>query len=219
MPRIKVKICCISSIDEALIAIGAGADAIGLVGAMPSGPGVIDDLLIAEIAKKIQPPIASFLLTREQSSDNIIAHVKRVGTSTVQIVDELNQGSYQLIKDALPWVKIVQVMHVTDEESIQLAKEISGFVDAILLDSGKPNSEVKILGGTGQVHNWEISREIVRSVSIPVFLAGGLNTGNVKQAINTVKPYGVDLCSGVRTNGKLDYEKLKFFMEAVHGTS
>jgi len=75
------------------MAIRAGADALGLVGMMPSGPGPITDELIASIAKTIHPPIASFLLTSEQSSKAIIEHVQRVNTNTVQIVDELTDGA------------------------------------------------------------------------------------------------------------------------------
>ena len=215
--RTRVKICCISSAEEAKTAIGHGADALGLVGKMPSGPGPIPDWLIAEIVKAIHPPIASFLLTSEQSSEEIIYHVKRVDTNTVQIVDELTTGTYNDIRTALPHLKIVQVIHVTGEESIEQAVRVSPEVDALLLDSGNPNAALKTLGGTGNVHNWEISRDIVKSVNVPVFLAGGLNSMNVYQAIKTVQPFGVDICSGVRTEGKLDPSKLREFFKAVHG--
>ena len=198
------------------MAISSGADALGLVGKMPNGPGPIPDWLIAEIVKTIHPPIASFLLTSEQSSEEIIYHVKRVDTNTVQIVDELTAGDYADIRTALPHLKIVQVIHVTDEKSIDEAIKLSTHVDALLLDSGNPKGAIKTLGGTGNVHNWEISRDIVKQVEVPVFLAGGLHAGNVKQAIKTVQPFGVDICSGVRTEGKLDPNKLDAFMKAVH---
>ena len=215
--RTRVKICCISSIEEAKLAIASGADALGLVGKMPSGPGPIEDELIAMIAKTIHPPVASFLLTSEQSSSAIIDHVKRTGVNTVQIVDELTVGSYDHIHDALPHVRIVQVIHVNGEESIEQALAIHQHVDAILLDSGNPKAAIKTLGGTGNTHNWSISRELIRSVSVPVFLAGGLNASNVHEAIQTAQPFAVDICSGVRTNGKLDPEKLKAFMSSVSG--
>jgi phosphoribosylanthranilate isomerase len=213
--KTRVKICCIASKEEAGLAIRCGADALGLVAKMPSGPGPIADELIAEIASFIPPPIATFLLTSEQSADNIIAHIKRASTNTVQIVDELLEGEYQHIKDALPNVKLVQVIHVTGQESIEEAIKVSAHVDALLLDSGNPKAFIKILGGTGNTHNWQISRELVRAVSIPVFLAGGLNAQNVQQAIETVQPFGVDICSGVRTNGLLDQQKLEAFMTAA----
>lgn len=192
-----------------------GADALGLVGKMPSGPGPIADELIASIAKNIHPPIASFLLTSEQTAKDIIAHVNRVHTNTVQIVDELAAGSYDEIREALPHLKIVQVIHVTGEESISQALHVHKQVDAILLDSGNPKAAVKTLGGTGNTHNWQISHDLVKEVKVPVFLAGGLHAGNVQEAIETVEPYGVDICSGVRTNGKLDVQKLSAFINAV----
>ncbi|MEI9908987.1 MAG: phosphoribosylanthranilate isomerase [Bacteroidota bacterium] len=216
--KTRIKICCISSVEEAKMAIRHGADALGLVGKMPSGPGPIADELIAEIAKTIHPPIASFLLTSEQSSTAIIDHIKRTGVNTIQIVDELTAGTYQHIKNELPHIKIVQVIHVTGKESIEQALEIQQHIDAILLDSGNPKAAVKTLGGTGNIHNWSISRELVKAVNVPVFLAGGLHAGNVGEAIETVQPFAVDICSGVRTNGKLDRNKLDDFIKTVHSS-
>ena len=214
--RTRIKICCISSKKEAQMAINQGADALGLVGKMPNGPGPIPDWLIAEIAKSIHPPVASFLLTSEQSSEEIIHHVKRVDTNTVQIVDQLTSGTYGDIRVSLPYLRIVQVIHVTGEESIEEAINVSTEIDALLLDSGTPRGAIKTLGGTGNVHNWEISKVITESVKVPVFLAGGLHALNVRQAIETVRPFGVDICSGVRTEGKLDPYKLEAFIKAVY---
>jgi phosphoribosylanthranilate isomerase len=214
--RTRIKICCISSVDEAKMAIAHGADALGLVGKMPSGPGPISDEKIAEIVKYIHPPLASFLLTSEQTAKGIIAHIKRTHTNTVQIVDELIEGSYNEIRNAAPDIRIVQVIHVTGEESIKQARNIADEVDTILLDSGNPKAAIKTLGGTGNTHNWEISCQIVKEVKVPVFLAGGLHGSNVKLAIEKVKPFAVDVCSGVRTNGNLDKEKLEAFVNAVH---
>lgn len=208
MTRPRVKICCISSIEEAGLALKYGASALGLVGNMPSGPGVIDDRLISNIVKSIPPAISTFLLTSETTAKKIIAHYRRVNTTTIQIVDELPKSAYAILRAELPNVKLVQVIHVIDQNSVTEAIEISGYVDAILLDSGNPNLPVKELGGTGRTHNWELSRQIRESIGIPVFLAGGLNKNNIKEAIEKVQPFGVDICSGVRTNGKLDEEKL-----------
>jgi len=213
---IRIKICCISSISEAQTAISFGADAIGLVGKMPSGQGVITDELIYSIAKSVPPPIATFLLTSETSSGGIINHHRKVNTNTIQIVDSLKLGSYRDLKEKLPTVKIVQVIHVIDEKSIDEALKISEKVDALLLDSGNPNLAVKELGGTGRTHNWEISRKIVEQCKVPVFLAGGLNADNVKEAIDVVQPFAVDVCSGVRTDCKLDKWKLEAFFKVVY---
>jgi phosphoribosylanthranilate isomerase len=215
MIRPRVKICCISSIEEARIAIEHGASALGLVGHMPSGPGVIDDELIGQVAKSVRPPISTFLLTSETKPQDIIAHYKRVYTTTIQIVDELEKREYEILRKELPGVKLVQVIHVIDDTSVNEAIEISQFVDAILLDSGNPNLSVKELGGTGRIHNWAVSSEIRKSISIPLFLAGGLNKDNVKLAIEAVQPFGLDLCSSVRTDGKLDPQKLKDLFDAI----
>lgn len=211
----KVKICCISSENEAAMAVDAGAEAVGLVGKMPSGPGPISDELIRTIAATVQPPVATFLLTSEQTAKGIIAHHHRTKTNTIQIVDELIGRDYAAIRDALPHVKLVQVIHVIGEESVDEAAELAEFVDLILLDSGNPSLAVKELGGTGRRHDWKLSRRIVETCGKPVFLAGGLNSENVREAIDLVQPYGVDICSGVRTDGLLDARKLdKFFAAA-----
>lgn len=216
MLKPRVKICCISSINEAKMAIEHGAAALGLVGPMPSGPGVIDNYLINQIAKITPPPISTFLLTSETDPQDIIAHYQQVYTSTIQIVDALDKESYAIIRNSLANVKLVQVIHVSDENSVKEAIEVSKYVDALLLDSGNPNLLIKELGGTGRTHNWNLSRVIRDSISIPLFLAGGLTKDNVKEAIETVQPFGIDLCSGVRTNGKLDEEKLKAFFTALN---
>ncbi len=213
--RTRVKICCISSVLEAKLAIQCGADALGLVAEMPSGPGTIKDELITEIIQTIPPPIASFLLTSRTDTQSIIQHQKSVKSNVIQIVDALQSGSYRDFREQIPTVKIVQVIHVIDEKTIDEALEIASEVDALLLDSGNPTLAIKELGGTGRVHNWEISRKIVEQSPIPVFLAGGIKAENVRAAIEAVQPYGVDLCSSVRTNSQLDAIKLEKFFEEI----
>jgi phosphoribosylanthranilate isomerase len=188
--RPRIKICCISSIEEAKMAIEAGASAIGLVASMPSGPGPIPDELIRQIALKVPPPVATFLLTSETSVDEIIKHHNRTFTNTIQIVDLLKTGTYAMLKAALPSVRIVQVIHVPDERSVDLAINISEQIDALLLDSGNPNLKIKELGGTGRVHDWKLSRMIREKSKCPVFFAGGLKPENVRQAIEEVRIRG-----------------------------
>ncbi|HTO83055.1 MAG TPA: phosphoribosylanthranilate isomerase [Methylomirabilota bacterium] len=211
----RIKICCIMSIEEARLAIAAGASALGLVGRMPSGPGVIEDALIAEIAAAVPPPVATFLLTSETTADGIVDHVRRVGTNTVQIVDAIEPFVYGRIRAALPRLKIVQVLHVSDAAVIDEARRLAPLVDAFLLDSGNPTLAVKELGGTGRVHDWDVSRRLVDDVGRPVFLAGGLRVDNVARAIETVRPFGLDLCSSVRSDGRLDPAKLGAFFAAA----
>lgn len=213
--RPRIKICCIASIDEARLAVGYGASALGLVGPMPSGPGVIDNATIREIARATPPGVHSFLLTSETSAGPIIHHHGLTRTTTIQLVDSVSPNSYANIREALPGVKLVQVIHVLNEVSVEEALALAPDVDALLLDSGNPNLAVKELGGTGRVHNWDLSAAIVRQSPVPVFLAGGLHAGNVQEAIERVQPFGLDLCSGVRAEGKLHPGKLEAFFRAA----
>jgi phosphoribosylanthranilate isomerase len=211
----RIKICCIANVEEAHMAIAYGADALGLVSAMPSGPGPIPDERIAEIARVVPPPIATFLLTCSQDADAVIAQQRATGVNTLQLVDRFPLEGYARLRSALPGIAIVQVIHVSGPESVDEAVEVAPHVNALLLDSGNLSLAIKELGGTGRTHDWAISRMICESVTTPVFLAGGLNAGNVAEAIRQVRPFGVDLCSGVRTNGRLDPVKLDLFLRAV----
>ena len=211
----RVKICCIASIAEAWMAIEAGASAIGLVSAMPSGPGPIPEELIAEIAATVPPGISSFLLTCLQDSDAIMDQQRRLNVNTIQICDRLTRGSYRDLREALPGISLVQVVHVTGPEAVEEAVAVAPHVDAVLLDSGNQSLAVKELGGTGRTHDWNLSREIREAIDVPLFLAGGLNPSNVAAAIREVQPFGVDVCSGLRTNGALDAEKLSAFIREI----
>lgn len=213
LPRVKV--CCISSPAEAQMAIDHGAAALGLVGPMPSGPGIIDNATIARIATATPPPVSTFLLTSETTGEAITEHYRQVNTHTIQLVDAIPWTDYAHIRAALPHVKLVQVIHVIDERSIDEALQASEYADAILLDSGNPHLAVKALGGTGRTHDWSLSRRIREQLPIPLFLAGGLRPDNVQRAIEAVQPYGLDLCSGVRTDDRLDPRKLDAFFSAV----
>lgn len=213
---IRVKICCISSQKEAQLAMAYGAAALGLVGNMPSGPGIISDTLIREIAGIIPPGVASFLLTSEISADKIVVHHQQTLTNTIQLVDTVDADTYTTIRKSIPHIKLVQVIHVLSEASIDEALQAADGVDALLLDSGNPNLPIKELGGTGRTHNWDISKQIVRQSRVPVYLAGGIRAENIREAIDRVAPFGIDLCSGVRTNQQLDEEKLAKLFAAIN---
>jgi len=217
--RIQVKICCIKSIDEAKMAISLGASAIGLVSEMPSGPGVIDESLIAEIAASVPPPIATFLLTSEIRAERIVAQQRRCGANTLQLCDHLSSSVYGQIRKELPGIKLVQVVHVENAASVDYAISAAEHVDAILLDSGSLDTAVKEFGGTGRIHDWDLSRQIRDAIGIPLYLAGGLNRENVAEAIRVVEPFGVDLCSSVRSDDLLDVEKLADFFAAMERES
>jgi phosphoribosylanthranilate isomerase len=216
MPAPIVKICCIASIAEAELAISAGARVLGLVSSMPSGPGAIDEALIAAIAKTTPNHIKTFLLTAHTDAASIAAQQARCGTTSLQLVDHVPHKELAQLRQSLPAVELIQVIHVSDINALDQAIAVAPLVDAILLDSGNPSLAVKELGGTGRTHDWRISRQIREAVSRPLYLAGGLNPNNVQNAVAAVAPYGLDVCSGLRRNGALDAAKVaEFFRKLI----
>lgn len=210
--RPRLKVCCIQDLNEARVAVALGADALGLVSAMPSGPGVIDEAASAAIAAQVPPTIATFLLTSRRSAGEILEQHRRCRTSALQLVDRVDPSVHSRLREALPGVSIVQVVHVVDEEAIEQARAVSEGVDALLLDSGNPHGPTRQLGGTGRTHDWATSRAIRDAVDVPVFLAGGLRPANVAGAVRRVRPFGVDVCSALRVDGRLDPSRLSAFV-------
>ncbi|MFT7249045.1 MAG: phosphoribosylanthranilate isomerase [Arcticibacterium sp.] len=213
--KIQVKVCCISSVPEALLAIEKGANFLGLIAEMPSGPGVISNKTIKEIIETVRGKVETVLLSSRTSVRGIIEQYKMVNTSCIQIVDTLSNGTHGELKSALPGVKIIQVLHVLGESTLQEAKDLGTSVDYILLDSGNPSAKTKILGGTGKIHDWSISSKIVKLAKVPIFLAGGISAKNAVFAVETVKPFGLDVCSGLRTDENLDSKKIDDFFELL----
>ena len=215
--RTRIKICCLASLEEAQLAIRAGADAVGMfsVSSMPSSPRAIDERVVADIVASVPPPIATFLLTSATTAADITKCARAAAVSTVQIASYLDTTEYAQLKELLPGVRRVQVIHVENASALDLIERFTPHVHAFLLDSGRPNLPKPEYGGTGRTHDWAISAEFVRRSPHPVFLAGGLSPANVAEAIRTVRPFGVDLCSGVRTEGRLDPDKLTAFIGAV----
>ena len=217
--RPRVKICCIRTVEEAALAICHGAAALGLVSAMPSGPGVIAEETIAEIAASVPPRVATFLLTSKRDAESIIAQQRRCRVNTIQLCDSVEPGCHAKLRNALPGIALVQVIHVTGPESVAEALALAGKVDALLLDSGNQKLAIKELGGTGRTHDWRVSREIVESARVPVYLAGGLTPENVAAAVREVRPFGLDVCNGLRLDGRLDEKKLARFFESVEAVA
>ena len=211
----RFKVCCIASVEEAALAVRAGASALGFVSAMPSGAGVIEEALIAEIVPTVPPGVSTFLLTCSTDAGQIADQQRRTRANTLQLVDAVTPEARRTLRSRLPGIAIVQVVHVRGPESVDDALASQEHSDAILLDSGNPSLAVKELGGTGRVHDWTISARIRERVRVPLFLAGGLNPRNVASAIHAVRPYGVDICSGLRPEGRLDERRLNGFVQAI----
>lgn len=215
----RVKICCIQSFEEARLAIRYGASALGFVSTMPSGPGTLSGDRIAEIAARIPPCVETFFLSCLQDPEGIIEQQRQSRASVLQLCDSLPPGAYARLRAAMPGIDLVQVIHVTGPESLDEAAAIAPNVDALLLDSGNPSLPVKELGGTGRTHDWKVSRKICETVDVPVFLAGGLNPGNVVEALEQVGPFGVDVCTGLRRDGKLVEDLLADFFRRIDAWS
>ncbi|MFV1965779.1 MAG: phosphoribosylanthranilate isomerase [Pirellulaceae bacterium] len=213
-----VKICCVSSTEEAEVALAHGADALGLVSEMPSGPGIIPESLISEIATTIGDRAHSVLLTSLTHPRAVADQFGRCTVNTLQLCNWLPGTARRTLRSLLPHAFIIQVVHVTGAETFDKARRSQDHIDALLLDSGTPTGATPELGGTGRTHDWSVSRQIRENVRVPVFLAGGLRACNIAEAIGSVNPYGIDVCSGVRTNGKLDQSRLRAFMAEVRRT-
>jgi len=208
-----------ASVEEAHLAAGHGASAVGLVGDMPSGPGVIGAKAAAKIAREAPTGLDTFLLTSGERAADIANELAVCPASTVQIVRHIDPEEYPALIEAVPQVRRVQVIHIEDEGALTLATRYTPFVHAFLLDSGRTSGATPQFGGTGNTHDWSISARFVAQTKLPVYLAGGLKCANVYDAITQVRPYGVDLCTGVRTNDQLDEAKLLSFMEEVRRAS
>lgn len=195
------------------MAVAAGADAVGLVGPMPSGPGPIDDATARAIAATLPAPVSPWLLTSEATPEAILAHAARCGVTTVQIVRHVPPAHHEWLQTEAPWLRRVQVIHVEDIAALDLVAAYGERPHTFLLDSGRPAAHE--LGGTGRLHDWAVSARIVAAAARPVFLAGGLDPGNAAEAIRVVRPFGLDVCSGLRPAGALAPDLLDAFMDAV----
>jgi len=211
----RIKICCITNSEEAHIAASNGADALGFVSGMPSGPGVIPESEIKNIISGLGPFVLPILLTSKNTAADIVIQFNYCCPGTFQLCEPMTEKELRKLTILLPGVALIRVIHVSGPESLAEAKIYEPLISAFLLDTGQRSGRLKQLGGTGKTHDWSISAEIVKSVKIPVILAGGLNAQNVKQAIEHVKPYAVDVCSGVRTGNRLDPVKLSEFISIV----
>lgn len=211
----EIKICCIAGVAEAELALRHGANALGLVSQMPSGPGVVGDDVICEVARWARGRARTFLLTSRTEPEAIAEQLQDLQPETVQLVDALADGAHARLRRLSPGVRIVQVIHVRSDADVVAAVAVAKQVDELLLDSGNPTAAVKELGGTGRTHDWTLSARIVREAGVPVWLAGGLRAENVAQAIATVRPHGIDVCSGVRRDGVLDPVRLARMVATV----
>ena len=209
---VKVKICANKSIEDASMSIDAGADIIGiLVGQVHTSNDFVDKETAKEIADFAKEKCDISLVTHLTDADEIIELSKYIGNNVIQLHSDIVEDEVEKIVKELPDVKLVRLIHISSEGEICSDYKSMKYADYYLLDSFNLNTNQ--VGGTGLTHDWNKSRELIEKLDKPTFLAGGLNPDNVKQAIEIVRPYGVDVNSGCKNSeGRKDREKVREFV-------
>ena len=203
MLRTRVKICGITSADDALAVAAAGADAIGLV-FYDKSPRVVSIEQARQITKALPPFVTVVALFVDAASDYIEQVLAQVNIDLIQFHGQ--ESAVQCDAFNKPYVKAVSMRD--DVDLHQFCDQYKGAA-AILVDSYRPGTP----GGTGEVFNWDL---IPSNLSRPLILAGGLDAGNVAQAIESVRPYAVDVSSGVeRSKGVKDKDRVADFILGV----
>jgi len=213
--RVRVKICGVGDAREVALAAASGADAIGFVSGWKTPEGRLDDAQIEALMRQVPSGPSKVLLTPYLSPEAMIAHAVRCGADTLQICDHVPVAYRYEVRAALPEVRLLQVAHMGGAIEVSEVVGLAEGADGLLLDSGVSGASFSERGGTGRVHDWEKSRAVVASVNTPVWLAGGLTPNNVLEAVSTVRPYGVDVCSGLRDQGVLSRRLVRQFMDAL----
>jgi phosphoribosylanthranilate isomerase len=212
---VRVQIAGISSVDDALAVERAGADAIGFTLGLPSGPhNGLDEHRARHIIRALPPFITPVLITYRVTAAEVVPLCNYLGVATVQLHAPAAPDELAAMRAALPGLKLILAVNVTGPESVQLASERARHADALILDTYDPITGRH--GATGKTHDWALSRCIVERVGVPVILAGGLNPGNVRDAIRTVRPWAVDVHTGVeRPDGSTDHALVRAFVAAA----
>ena len=206
----RVKICGITTLDEARMAIGCGADALGfLLGLNYPTDDEVSPSNAAEIIAALPPFVSSALVTHKKELGWVAEMCQRIGCTTIQLHGEFPLEEIPALRTRIPYARIIKAVHVVDSDSVALAERVAYWADAVLLDT---KTETRI-GGTGITHDWSISAKIVKKTKKPIILSGGLNPINVSDAIVTVAPFAVDVNSGVEnSNGTKSLEKVREFI-------
>jgi phosphoribosylanthranilate isomerase len=209
-----VKVCGVRREEDASLAVEFGADGIGLlVGQRHPSPDFISEQLAARIARVLSGKAEAVLVTHVPEVDEIERLLRESEITAVQLHSEILPDGIRELKRRLPNLTVLKSVHVLSRDSMEYPKPYLNLVDGFVLDSFNPATDQ--VGGTGLTHDWSISRDIVgRYHDIPIYLAGGLNSGNVAIAIKSVRPFGVDVNSGTKgADGYKDAQKLRDFID------
>jgi phosphoribosylanthranilate isomerase len=214
---VRVQIAGVSSLEEALAAERAGADALGFTVRLPNGVhDGLTEVLARDIIAQLPPFITSVAITYVSTVRAAVDLCRNLGVTALQLHGEFPMGELRLVRAALPHLKIIRAVHVTGPEALAAARALERHVDALILDTYDPVTGRH--GATGKTHDWSISRELVASVRVPVILAGGLTPENVVDAVRTVAPWGVDVHTGVENaDGTRNLAKIHSFVMRAKG--
>ncbi len=201
----RVKICGIMNEQDLNCAISGGADAVGFIVEVEGSRHRISAEYARELIRKAPVFIKSVAVIAPDSSEDAALLAQKTGADILQIYGAIGPDEIKTLRKRVPQ-KVIAALPPGEE-----ARRLAEVADAVLLDTFKDGK----LGGTGAVHDWSVSATLARELTVPVILAGGLNPSNVRDAIRTVRPYAVDVASGVETNGIKDQKKVESFIREV----
>ncbi|MBE6506754.1 MAG: phosphoribosylanthranilate isomerase [Methanocorpusculum parvum] len=210
----KCKICGTGTRDDLEIAVTAGADAVGfIVGTTHTSEDSLSPAEARAMIRSLPPFVSGVVVTHLTDADDLVRIVEETGCSVLQIQDSVPVETLVLLREQFSYLFLIKAVHVLDESAVDTAKSFEPYADAVLLDSRTADR----IGGTGITHDWSISAKVVEAVSKPVILAGGLRPENLAAAMSVVKPYAVDVHSGVKRDGVRDFDRTRDFVRIAHG--
>ena len=218
--RCKVKICGTTSVLDARMAADAGADYSGIVVEVPFSERSIPIDSAAEIVR--QTPIPTVILVFDQSTDWVREAAAQIQPFAIQLLGHEPPADVETLKGTLSCKIWKSLFLPTENEpgvdakaiSAQIGRYIDAGADALLFDTAELKDGKARFGGTGNRSDWNLSGQLIQACKVPAFLSGGIRPENVRKAIETVHPYGIDLCSGVEAaKGVRDRGKLNRLMQ------
>jgi phosphoribosylanthranilate isomerase len=209
----RVKICGVRTVEDAVKCVAAGADAVGML--LAPSPRRIPAGLAREIVESLPPFVTPVIVMMPSAADEAVEAARTIRPGAIQLQGDEPPGMLADIKQAMPGIRLIKAVHVGGGREVEKARAYESVADAILLDTISPAR-----GGSGQTHDWSVSRGVVAAINKPVVLAGGLKPGNVAEAVRAVNPYAVDVSSGVEGEGRVkDMALIRTFIKNAREAS
>jgi phosphoribosylanthranilate isomerase len=192
----RIKICGVRTVEDAMKCVDSGADAVGML--LAPSPRRIPAEQARDIVESLPPFVTPVIVMMPSAAEEAIEAARAISPGALQLQGDEPPEMLVKIKRALPGVRLIKAVHVGGGDELVKARLYENVADAILLDTVSPER-----GGSGQTHDWSVSKKVVASIKKPVVLAGGLTPYNVAGAIKAVRPYAVDVASGVEAEGRI----------------